>query len=83
MTKCHKTLLASLLLTFSLSAFAGSCPRDMKKIDAALAAGPSVSAGDLLRIKELRASGESKHKSGQHADSVADLHQAMQLLGIQ
>jgi hypothetical protein len=82
MTRCHKTLLATLLLTFSLSAFAGSCPKDMKKIDAALAAGPSVSASDMAQIKELRASGQSKHESGQHADSVADLHEAMRLLGI-
>lgn len=82
MTRCHKTLLATLLLTFSLPAFAGSCPRDMKEIDAALAAGPSVSASDMERIKELRASGERKHKSGQHADSVADLHEAKRLLGI-
>lgn len=83
MTTRHQTLLATLLLTFSLSAFAASCPKDMKKIDAALAAGTSVSASDLNRIKELRASGERKHNSGQHADSVADLHEAMRLLGIQ
>lgn len=83
MTRTCKTLLATLLLTFCLPVFAGSCPRDMKQIDAALAAGPSVSASDMSRIKELRASGERKHKSGQHAESVADLHQAMRLLGIQ
>lgn len=77
-----KILPAALLLTLSLSALAGSCPKEMKKIDAALAAGASVSASEMARIKELRASGESKHKSGKHADSVADLHEAMRLLGM-
>lgn len=80
--KSHKILPMALLLVLSLPAHAASCPKDMKTIDAALAAGPSVSAEDLSKIKALRASGESKHKAGQHADSVADLHEAMRLLGI-
>jgi hypothetical protein len=80
--KSHKTIPVALLLALSLPAYAGSCPKDMKKVDAALAAGPSVSAEDLSQIKALRASGESKHKAGQHAESVADLHEAMRLLGI-
>lgn len=79
----RKTLPLAILLAFSLPAFAASCPRDMKTIDAALAAGTSLSDADLAQVKALRASGEAKHKSGQHADSVQDLHQAMKLLGIQ
>jgi hypothetical protein len=71
-----------LLLALSLPAFASECPVDMKKIDAALAANPSVSASELARIKELRASGEMHHKSGNHGQSVADLREAMGLLGI-
>jgi hypothetical protein len=78
-----KLLPGILLLAISLPVFASSCPKDMKKIDAALAGNPSVSGSDMSRIMELRASGERLHKSGQHADSVADLHEAMQLLGIQ
>ena len=83
MTSKLKILPAALLLAFSLPVFAASCPKDMKKIDAALAANPSVSAADMARIKELRASGEQKHNSGNHSGSVDDLHQAMQLLDIE
>ena len=83
MTHKFKILPAAMLLVFSLPAFAGSCPKDMKAIDAALAANPSVSAADMARIKELRASGEQLHKAGNHSQSVADLHEAMKLLGIE
>ena len=48
----------------------------------ALAAGTSISDADLAQVKALRASGEQKHKAGQHSESVADLHRAMKLLGI-
>lgn len=78
-----KILPGILMLAISLPVFAGSCPKDMKKIDAALAGNPSVSASDMTRVKELRASGEALHKAGKHADSVADLHEAMKLLGIE
>lgn len=83
MTNKFKVLPGILMLAISLPVFAASCPKDMKTIDAALAGNPSVSASDMSRIKELRASGENLHKSGQHADSVADLHEAMKLLGIE
>jgi len=72
-----------LLLAFSLPVLASHCPKDMKKIDAALSANPSVSSSELTRIKELRASGEANHKSGNHGQSVADLHEAMKMLGLE
>jgi len=83
MNKLPKSMLGILLLFASLPALAGQCPLDMKKIDAALAGNPSVSAMDMNRIKELRASGAKLHKSGMHKDSVADLAEAKGLLGIQ
>jgi hypothetical protein len=72
-----------LLLSLSLPALASHCPSDMKKIDAALASNPSLSANDMARVKELRASGEKHHKSGNHGQSVEDLHEAMGLLGLE
>ena len=63
-------------------AFAASCPKDMKTIDAALAKGPSLSSADMDKVKRLRAKGEELHKAGKHGDSVATLHEAMALLGI-
>ena len=82
MKSLSRMLPGLLLLFLSLPAFASECPVDMKKIDAALAGNPSVSASDMARIKELRASGEKHHKSGNHGQSVADLREAMELLGI-
>ena len=72
----------AVLLAMSLPAFAGSCPLDMRQIDAALADNPGLSASDMERVQELRAEGEMLHKSGNHADSVARLDEAKKLLGI-
>jgi hypothetical protein len=83
MTNLCKSILGILLLLVSVPALAYHCPVDMKKIDAALASNPSISATDMSRVKELRASGEKMHKSGKHGDSVSDLAEAMELLGIQ
>ena len=82
MTGKASTLATAVLLAASLPAFAGSCPLDMKKIDAALADNPSISASDLERVKALRAEGEQLHQSGQHGESVARLKEAQELLGI-
>ena len=82
MTKLTTALATAALLAMSLPAFAGSCPLDMKKIDGALAANPDLSASEMDRVKELRATGEQLHKSGKHADSVARLNEAKKLLGI-
>ena len=79
----RKVLAGVTLLALSLPAFASHCPVDMKKIDAALASNPSLDASTLTRVKELRASGEMQHKSGNHAQSIKDLHEAMGLLGLE
>jgi len=78
-----RVLPGALLLALSLPAFANHCPSDMKKIDAVLAGNPSISASELTRVKELRAKGEMEHKAGNHGQSLEDLHEAMQLLGMQ
>ena len=63
-------------------ALAGQCPVDMKKIDAALAQNPSISAAQLAEVTKLRAQGEAEHKSSQHGASVKTLANAMEILGI-
>ncbi len=71
------------VLFFTVSANANNCPLSMAKIDAALPIKmSSLSAGDLAKVKSLRAQGEAQHKSGDHGSSVASLAQAMKLLGI-
>ena len=82
--KIFTGILAGLLAAIvSLPALAAHCPRDMKKIDAALAENPSLSSSDMATVRELRASGEAKHKSGNHSGSIDDLHRAMEMLGLE
>jgi len=80
--KTMKTVLAVTILLVSTSAFASQCPVDMKKIDAALAGNPSLSASQMASVKELRASGEANHKAGKHKESVDDLAKAKKILGV-
>ena len=73
----------ALALSFVASpAVAGHCPRDIKKIDAALA-DAQFPAADLAAVQTLRDSGDMAHKSGNHGESLEALHQAMALLGIE
>jgi hypothetical protein len=76
-----KMLIAATFVLFSAPAFAGQCPVDMKKIDAALA-NASLSTAQLAEVTALRTEGESQHKSGDHGDSVATLAKAKAILGI-
>ena len=79
--KKFAALAIAALVTAGLSApaFAGSCPKDMKAIDAALSKMPNKKTPE---IASLRARGEAQHKSGDHKGSVKTLHQAMVMLGI-
>ena len=64
-------------------AVAGQCPLDMKKIDAALAAGPQLSTAQMAEVKELRQQGQEQHENGQHRQSVETLKKAKDILGVQ
>ena len=64
------------------SAFAFHCPADMKKIDAALAKNPKLSAQQMKDVKKYRADGEALHKAGKHQESVDTLAKAMAILGV-
>jgi hypothetical protein len=68
-------------LAVATPAFASSCPKHMKEIDAALG-GASVSAAQMAEVKTLRAQGEAAHKAGKHDDSVAALMKAKAILGL-
>ena len=61
---------------------AGSCPRHIKDIDAALAKSPVLSEEKMSQIKALREEGEDMHKSGNHYESVKALRKAKGMLGI-
>lgn len=73
-------LLAALAFSSSV-AFANSCPKEMKAIDAALPKA-KLSASQKSEVQKLRAEGESHHKAGKHAESMAALGKAKGILGI-
>lgn len=77
-----RMLLLAALLFVSTSVLAFHCPKDMKKIDAALAENPELSAEQLAEVKKLRAEGEDLHKAGKHQESVDTLAKAMKILNI-
>ncbi len=73
-------LLAALAF-FSSVAFAHSCPKEMKAIDAALPKA-KLSASQKSEVQKLRAEGEKQHKAGKHDESMAALGKAKGILGI-
>ena len=73
-------LLAALAFASSV-AFANSCPKEMKAIDAALPKA-KLSASQMSEVKKLRAEGETHHKAGKHAESMASLSKAKAILKI-
>ena len=78
-----KRLIVSIALALaSASAFAFHCPKDMKKIDEALAKHPSLSAQQMADVKKYRTDGEALHKAGRHQESIDTLAKAMKILGI-
>ncbi|MGH6962810.1 MAG: hypothetical protein ACREE7_20225 [Dongiaceae bacterium] len=74
---------ALLALAIATPAYAFHCPADMAKIDAALAANPSLTAEQLAEVQKLRQEGGEYHSAGKHQESVDTLAKAMAILGIQ
>ena len=64
-------------------AFAGSCPLMVKAIDTAQANNTSLSDEKVAEVKALRDKGEAEQDAGKHAQSVATLQQAKDILGIE
>ena len=73
--------LAAVLASASSVAFASSCPKEMKAIDAALPKA-TLSASQKSEVQKLRADGEKFHKEGKHSESMAALGKAKGILGI-
>jgi hypothetical protein len=76
----NTVLFVSLALASSV-AFANSCPKHMKAIDAALPSA-KLSSAQMSEVKKLRADGEAFHKAGKHAESEAALKKAEGILGL-
>ena len=77
------TLAAAVVLAFvSGPALAAHCPKDVKRIDAALGKNPSLSSAQMSEVKKLRDEGSALHKSKKHGDAIEALHKAMGTLGV-
>ncbi|MGI9463722.1 MAG: hypothetical protein ACR2OM_07275 [Aestuariivirgaceae bacterium] len=74
-------LSAAMVLALTAGAHAGQCPNLMQKVDEAMSSA-QLSEADKAKVMELRAQGETQHAAGQHAESVASLNEALQLLGM-
>ena len=79
-----RMLIATAVLVFAAgNALAFHCPKEMKKIDDALAAKPNITAEQLAEVKRLRAEGETLHKQGKHQESLDTLGKAEKILNVQ
>ncbi len=76
-----RTVLFVALAFASSAAFAGKCPAEIKAIDAAMGKS-NLNAQQTEEVKKLRAEGEKLHKEGKHAESMAALGKAKQILKI-
>jgi len=79
-----KVLLATAIAVFSVGfvstpALAGHCPKDVKKINAALS---KMDGKKMSMAKDAAAKGLALHKAGIHGESIKALHKAMKDLGI-
>jgi hypothetical protein len=79
--KARSLVVATVLALASGVAFASTCPKEMKAIDAAMPKA-KLSAAQMDEVKKLRADGETLHKAGKHSDSMAALGKAKKMLGI-
>ena len=79
--KIRNIIVAVSLALASSVAFANSCPKEMKAIDAALPSA-KLSEAQMTEVKKLRADGESLHKAGKHSESMEALGKAKKMLKI-
>lgn len=79
--KIHSIIVAVSLALASGTAFAFSCPKEMKAIDSAL---PTAKLTDAQKkeVSALRADGETFHKEGKHKESMEALGKAKKIIGI-
>jgi hypothetical protein len=78
-----RSLIVAVALAFASStAFAFSCPKHMKAIDAALEKNPKLSPEQMADVKKYRAEGETAHKAGKHQDALDALAKAEKILGV-
>ncbi len=78
-----RLILAAAILFLATPAMAFQCPADVGKIDAAVAAGPALTAEQLAEVQKLRDEGDGLHSAGKHQEAVDTLAKAKAILGIE
>ncbi len=63
----------------SAPALAGHCPKDVRKINAAMS---KMDNKKMSMAKDAAAKGLALHKAGKHGESLKVLHESMKSLGI-
>lgn len=74
-------LAAALIAALATPALAMKCPSIMKKIDAAMAT-TQVDEATKTKVMALYDKGKAEHAAGDHDASIADLTEALKLLGM-
>ncbi len=80
----RKTILTAVFAIFAIGVFsspalAGHCPKDVKKIKAAMS---KMDDKKMSTAKDAADKGLALHKAGKHGESLKVLHEAMKTLGI-
>ena len=76
-------LAAVVLVAMTAPAFAKHCPKDVAIIDQSLPKATGLSKAQMTEVKALRDKGAAQHKSGNHAESIKALHEAIKILGVE
>lgn len=63
----------------SAPAWAAHCPKDVKKLDAAMT---KMDDKKMSKAKAAAAKGLALHKAGKHGEAIKVLHDAMDSLGV-
>jgi hypothetical protein len=80
----RKTIITAVFTVFALGAvtspaFASHCPKDVKKIQAAMS---TLEKSKMSMAKDAATKGLALHKAGKHGESIKVLHSALEALGI-
>ncbi|NQU62539.1 MAG: hypothetical protein HQ512_15510 [Rhodospirillales bacterium] len=70
---------AFVLASFGTPAQAGHCPKDVKKINAAMS---KMDKAKMSMAKDAAAKGMALHKAKKHGESIKVLHETMEKYGI-
>ena len=75
-----KTLIIASFLALATPAFATHCPTLMMKIDEAMKTA-QLDDAKKAQVMDLYNKGKAEHEAGDHAQSEADLNEALKILG--